>query len=47
MGINLSGIQMLMTQNFLKGSHIYTVLQHQCGGGVAQLVGGIQAGVQT
>ena len=46
MGVDLGGIQVLMAQNFLKGAHIHAVLQHQRGGGMAQLVGGIFAAVQ-
>ena len=38
---------MLMTQDLLDRFHIYAVLQHQCSGGVAELVGGILGAVQT
>ena len=37
---------MLMSQKLLQGAHVHAVLQHQRGGGVPQLVGGILAGVQ-
>ena len=32
---------MIVAQNLLHGAHIHAILQHQRGGGVAQLVGGI------
>ena len=35
-----------MAQHLLKGAYIHAVLQHQGGGGVAQLVGGVLGAVQ-
>ena len=43
MGVDLRGIQVVVAQDFLNGPDVHTVLQHQRGGGVAQLVGGVFA----
>ena len=43
MGINLRGIQVVMPQNLLDRPDIDTVLQHQRGGRVAELMGGVFA----
>ena len=47
MGVNLRGIEMLMAQNFLHSFDIHAVLQHQCGGSMAELMGGILLAVQS
>ena len=47
MGINLRGVQMVVAQDLLHGPDVHTVLQHQRGGGMPQLVGGILAGVDA
>ena len=36
-----------MAQHLLQGPHVHAVLQHQGGGGVAQLVAGVEGRVQT
>ena len=41
MGIDLRGVQVVMSQNLLDGPHIHAVLQHQRCSGVAQLMGRI------
>ena len=38
-GVDLRGIQVVMAQDLLDRPHVHAVLQHQRGGGVAQLVG--------
>ena len=43
MGINLRGIQVVMPQNLLNRPDVYAVLQHQRGGCVAELMGGVFA----
>ena len=45
-GIDLSRVQVLVAQHLLESTHIHAVLQHQGGGGVAQLVGGVLGAVQ-
>ena len=45
MGVDLGGVQVVMAQDLLNGPDIHAVLQHQRGGGVPQLVGGILTGV--
>ena len=47
MRVDLSGIQVIVPQNFLHGPDIHAVLQHQRGGGVPQLVGGVLTGVDA
>ena len=47
MGINLRGVQMVVPQDFLNCPDIHTVLQHQRGGGMAQLVGRILGAVDS
>ena len=47
MGVDLGGVQVVMAQHLLEGAHIHAVLQHQGGGGVAQLVGGVLRAVQS
>ena len=47
MGVNLGGVQVIVTQYLLEGAHIHAVLQHQGSGGVAQLVGGVLGAVQS
>ena len=38
-GVNLRGVELLVTEDVLEDSHVYArVLIHQRGGGVAQLV---------
>ena len=46
MGVYFRGIQVLVAQDLLHRPHVHAVLQHQGGGGVAQLVGGILGAVQ-
>ena len=46
MSIYLRGVQVFMSQHFLKSAYIYTVLQHESRGGVAQFVSGVFAAVQ-
>ena len=46
MGIDLGRVQMVVTQDLLESPDIYAVLQHQGGGGVPELVGGILGAVQ-
>ena len=46
-GIDLGGVQMLVTEHLLKGAYIHAVFQHQCGCGVTQLMAGIEGAVQT
>ena len=47
MGIDLGGIQMFMPQDLLYGFYIHTVLQHQCGRRVTQLMAGVLGSVQS
>ena len=47
MSVNLSGIQVVVAQHFLKGTHIDAVLKHQSSRRVPQLVGGILGTVQS
>ena len=47
MGINLCCIQMIVSQNFLNSPDIHTILQHQRGGGVPQLVRRILSAVNS
>ena len=41
MGVNLRGVEVLVTQNFLHSFDIHAVLQHQRCGSMAELMGGI------
>lgn len=47
MGVNLCGIQVIMTQNLLDGPDVHSILQHQRGGGVAQFMGRVFTFVQS
>ena len=47
MGVDFGGIQVVMAQDLLDCPHIHTVLQHQRGSRVPQLVGGILGTVDT
>ena len=47
MGVNLGGVQMIVSQDLLERADVHAVLQHQRRGGVAQLMGGILGAVQT
>ena len=45
--VDLRGVQVVVSQHLLEGAHVHAVLQHQRGRRVAELVGGVLAGVQT
>ena len=46
MGIDLGGVQVLVSQHLLKRPYIHAVLQHQSGSGVPELMTGIEGCVQ-
>ena len=47
MGVDFRGVQVLVPQDLLHRLHVHAVLQHQRGGGMAQLVAGILLAVQS
>ena len=47
MGIDLGSIQTFVSQHLLQRAHIYAVLKHQGGSGMAQLVRGVALGIQS
>ena len=46
MSIDLGCVQVFVSQHLLKRAHIHTILQHESGRGVPQLMAGIERGIQ-
>ena len=46
MGVDLRSVQLVVAQHLLDGPHVHAVLQHQRGGSMPQLVGGILTGIE-